>query len=93
MRQDDVTKATQLLLLGRQGPAVSDLTHLNERGEAHIVDIGGKAVTARRAVARAVLEAKPETIGADRSAARSRRATPWRLPASPASWRPRRPQN
>jgi cyclic pyranopterin phosphate synthase len=40
------------------------LTHLNERGEAHIVDIGGKAVTARRAVARARLEALPETIAA-----------------------------
>jgi len=40
------------------------LTHLNERGEAHIVDIGGKAVTARRAVARATLEAKPATIEA-----------------------------
>lgn len=40
------------------------LTHLNARGESHIVDIGGKAVTARRAVARAVLEAKPETIAA-----------------------------
>ncbi len=40
------------------------LTHLNERGEAHIVDIGGKSVTARRAVARAVLEAQPETIAA-----------------------------
>lgn len=40
------------------------LTHLNERGEAHIVDIGGKDVTARRAVARAVLEAQPATIEA-----------------------------
>ena len=40
------------------------LTHLNERGEAHIVDIGGKAVTARRAVARARIEAKSETIAA-----------------------------
>ncbi len=40
------------------------LTHLNDRGEAHIVDIGGKAVTTRRAVARAVVEAKPETIAA-----------------------------
>jgi cyclic pyranopterin monophosphate synthase len=40
------------------------LTHLNERGEAHIVDIGGKAVTARRAVARATLEAKPTTVTA-----------------------------
>jgi len=42
----------------------SPLTHLNERGEAHIVDIGNKAVTHRRAVARASLEAQPETIAA-----------------------------
>lgn len=40
------------------------LTHLNERGEAHIVDIGDKPVTLRRAVARAVLEAQPGTIEA-----------------------------
>lgn len=40
------------------------LTHLNERGEAHIVDISGKASTARRAVAQSRLEGKPETISA-----------------------------
>jgi cyclic pyranopterin monophosphate synthase len=40
------------------------LTHLNEKGEAHIVDIGGKPVTARRAVARATLEAQPATVDA-----------------------------
>jgi cyclic pyranopterin monophosphate synthase len=40
------------------------LTHLDERGEAHIVDIGGKAVTARRAVARAIVEARAETVAA-----------------------------
>lgn len=38
------------------------LTHLNARGEAHIVDIGDKAVTRRRAVATAQLAALPETI-------------------------------
>lgn len=38
------------------------LTHLNQRGEARIVDIGDKAVTRRRAVATARLEAKPETV-------------------------------
>ena len=38
------------------------LAHLNKRGEAHIVDIGDKAVTRRRAVATARLEAKPETV-------------------------------
>jgi cyclic pyranopterin phosphate synthase len=40
------------------------LTHLNARGEAHIVDIGDKLATRRRAVARARLEALPETIAA-----------------------------
>ncbi|MEO8884280.1 MAG: cyclic pyranopterin monophosphate synthase MoaC [Devosia sp.] len=40
------------------------LTHLNARGEAHIVDVGEKAVTRRRAVARARLEAEPQTIAA-----------------------------
>lgn len=40
------------------------LTHLNERGEARIVDIGDKASTRRRAVAAARLVAQPETIAA-----------------------------
>jgi cyclic pyranopterin phosphate synthase len=40
------------------------LTHLNARGEAHIVDIGDKAATRRRAVAQARLEAQPETVAA-----------------------------
>jgi cyclic pyranopterin phosphate synthase len=40
------------------------LTHLNARGEAHIVDIGNKDVTRRRAVASARLEAKAATIAA-----------------------------
>lgn len=38
------------------------LTHLNARGEAHIVDIGDKAVTRRRAVAQARIIALPETV-------------------------------
>lgn len=40
------------------------LTHLNEQGEAHIVDIGDKAVTRRRAVAGARLSGRAETIAA-----------------------------
>lgn len=40
------------------------LTHLNARGEAHIVDIGDKAVTRRRAVAQARLVAEVETVTA-----------------------------
>lgn len=38
------------------------LTHLNAKGEAHIVDIGDKAVTRRRAVAQARIVAQAETI-------------------------------
>jgi len=40
------------------------LTHLNEAGEAHIVDIGDKQSTARRAVAEADLIAEPATVEA-----------------------------
>jgi cyclic pyranopterin phosphate synthase len=43
---------------------LGELTHLNARGEAHIVDVGDKAVTARQAVAEARVEAKPETVAA-----------------------------
>src|SRR5688500_18146903 len=42
----------------------SGLTHLDENGQARIVDIGDKATTKRRAVARARLEAQPETVAA-----------------------------
>lgn len=40
------------------------LTHLNEKGEAHIVDIGAKAPTHRRAVATARIEAQAQTVDA-----------------------------
>jgi cyclic pyranopterin monophosphate synthase len=42
----------------------SGLTHLNSKGEAHIVDIGDKAVTRRRALAGAKINAEPQTIAA-----------------------------
>lgn len=45
-------------------PDTKPLTHLNAKGEAHIVDIGGKAETQRRATASAKLKAKAETIAA-----------------------------
>jgi cyclic pyranopterin monophosphate synthase len=38
------------------------LTHLNEQGEAHIVDIGDKAVTRRRAIAQARISGNRQTI-------------------------------
>jgi cyclic pyranopterin phosphate synthase len=40
------------------------LTHLDARGEARIVDISDKPPTRRRAVASALLNARPETITA-----------------------------
>jgi len=40
------------------------LTHLDERGEARMVDVGDKPATRRRAVARARLEALPATVSA-----------------------------
>jgi cyclic pyranopterin monophosphate synthase len=40
---------------------VSDLTHLDSSGRARMVDVGGKAVSERRAVARAVVRVSPET--------------------------------
>lgn len=40
------------------------LTHLNAKGEAHMVDVGKKPQTRRRAVARARLEAQPATVAA-----------------------------
>lgn len=38
------------------------LTHLNARGEAHIVDVGDKAFTRRRAVAHGRIEMTAETL-------------------------------
>lgn len=40
------------------------LTHVNNRGEAHIVDIGDKKVTKRKAVAQAIVSAQQTTIDA-----------------------------
>jgi len=38
-----------------------DLSHIDEHGRARMVDVGGKAVTARVAVARGAVRMKPET--------------------------------
>lgn len=39
-----------------------ELTHLDERGQARMVDIGDKSVTRRRAVARGVVAMQPSTL-------------------------------
>ncbi len=38
------------------------LSHVDEHGAARMVDVGGKAVTHRRAVAGAVIHMRPETL-------------------------------
>lgn len=43
------------------GEVASTSTHLDERGEARMVDVGDKPVTHRRALASAVVRMKPET--------------------------------
>jgi cyclic pyranopterin phosphate synthase len=40
---------------------VSELSHVDEAGEVRMVDVGGKPLSRRRAVARAVLRVAPET--------------------------------
>jgi len=41
---------------------VGELTHLNERGQARMVDVGGKEDTRREAVARGEVAMRPETL-------------------------------
>ena len=41
---------------------MSKLTHFNESGEAHMVDIGEKSVTARHAVVKGSITMLPETL-------------------------------
>ncbi len=40
----------------------NDLTHFNQRGEAHMVDVGDKPVTQRRAVAEGCIEMQAATL-------------------------------
>ena len=44
--------------------ARNSLTHLDEKGEARMVDVGGKPATRRRALAEARLEGKPAVMRA-----------------------------
>jgi len=41
---------------------MSDLTHFNERGQAHMVDVGGKDQTHRVAVTEGRIRMRPETL-------------------------------
>jgi cyclic pyranopterin monophosphate synthase len=46
---------------------VNELSHVDETGEVRMVDVGDKPSSRRRAVARAVLRAAPETVAQLRS--------------------------
>ena len=39
-----------------------ELTHFNQSGDAHMVDVGGKEVTHRRAVAEGLIHMQPQTL-------------------------------
>ena len=41
---------------------MADLTHFDEKGQAHMVDVGQKEITVREAVARGEIRMKPDTL-------------------------------
>lgn len=41
---------------------MAGLTHFNQAGDAHMVDVGAKAVTRRRAVAEGLIRMQPQTL-------------------------------
>ena len=99
MRQADVAGATRQAArrrgIGGAGPELSrgqcvtsPLSHLNERGEAHMVDVSEKAVTSRTAIAEGIITMRAGHAGAASARAAPPRATCWRRRASPGSWRP-----
>ena len=47
--------------------ARNQLTHIDEQGRARMVDVGGKAVSERVAIASAVISMQPETLALIRS--------------------------
>lgn len=44
------------------GPHMKKLSHINDRGEARMVDVSGKPIQLREAVARGEIRLQPETI-------------------------------
>jgi len=46
---------------------MTELTHFNTAGEAHMVDVGAKAVTRRRAIAEGIIRMAPTTLELIRS--------------------------
>ena len=63
----------------------SPLSHLNARGEAHMVDVSEKAVTSRTAVAEGFVTMALVTLDMILDGT----AMCWRQRVSPVSWAPR----
>ncbi len=53
--------------MSAEPPDAPELTHLDSAGNARMVDVGGKASTERRAVARALVRVSPQTAAAVRA--------------------------
>ena len=47
---------------GNSHPANSGLTHFDQSGQAHMVDVGGKQETHRVAIATGIIRMRPETL-------------------------------
>ncbi len=67
MRQADVAAATRALLTGVAGAGgggtmTARLSHLNDKGEARMVDVSGKEVTSRTARAEGFVSMAPATL-------------------------------
>jgi cyclic pyranopterin phosphate synthase len=58
----EMTFEKESLVVGDSKPDVETLTHLDETGEVHMVDVGGKPVTHRTATATALLAVDPKTV-------------------------------
>jgi len=67
-----------------------EMSHLNEFGQVHMVDVGGKDTTDRMATAEALVVMAPETSD-QLFGARLPKGVPWPRPGWPASWLPSGP--
>ena len=66
---------------------MSRLSHLDETGAAHMVDVGDKPLTKREAVATGHVRMAPETLAIIRNGD-AKKAMFWARRGWPVSWRP-----
>ena len=70
---------------------MSQLTHFDTAGQAHMVDVGDKASTHRVAVASGTITMQPDTFALVRDGS-AKKATCWASHAWPPSWPPSAPR-